>query len=74
MRRDKPMDERDSGWMLYSGLETEEQLADPKFFAVVPLARLLELDPSLRPLVDSPPGSAWERTPETEEWLPVDDD
>lgn len=71
--RTQPSDDHDTGWVFFSGFEPEGYTDDPANFSIAPLASFLESDPTLAPLVDSPIGSTWEKTPETERWQAVED-
>ena len=71
--RTEPRNQYDTGWTFFSGFEQDGYIEDPDNYSIAPLASFLELDPSLKPLVDSPVGSTWEKTPDSEEWEPVDD-
>lgn len=71
MHRDKPMNDNDSGWQFYSGQEGE--IIEPNEIVLCPLERICEMDPSIKSLLNSPEGSAWERIPEKEIWEEVKD-
>ena len=69
----EPKNEFDSGWTFFSGFEPEGYDGDHNNFSFAPLSSFLELDPSLIPLVESPPGTTWERHSESSEWVLVTD-
>jgi hypothetical protein len=64
-RRDEPDEPADSGWqfLCYSGVDE-----DPDKAKVWLVDELLELDPSLAPYMDSPPGTRLFRRNPSEPW------
>ncbi|RDE24327.1 DUF2185 domain-containing protein [Motiliproteus coralliicola] len=72
MYKTVPADLRDTGWRMYSGYETPEELADKKNMQPYPVETLIKMDPSLEELLKSKPGSVWERVP-GEAWQEVED-
>lgn len=73
MYREATDREEDSGWRMFTGLETEEYNDDASNIAIVPLTRFAELDPRVSRLLDAPIGSVFERVPGAEEFEPVTD-
>ena len=61
--RREPNNQYDSGWNFWSGTETQEFVDIADNFNIYPLNSFLEMDPSLRTIIESPIGAAWERTP-----------
>ena len=57
-------EERDSGWRFTAGDETDEYLTDSKNVSYIAVGVLLNRDDSFVGLLDSPIGSAFERTPD----------
>lgn len=70
--RETPADEADSGWLFFSGHETQEYLDDPTNTGVHSLNTIANFDPDIIPLLDAPPGSAFERTHMHEPFRPID--
>ncbi len=71
--RESAANEQDSGWRFFHGDEDEEFTADPQNIALCPLSSLLEIDPSLRAIINHPAGTAWERLSLVEPWSPAGD-
>lgn len=59
--RDEPANPEDSGWQLLAGDESDDYVDDADNIAVVAIGVLLNRDDSFLPLLESPPGSAFER-------------
>lgn len=72
MYREEPDNEIDSGWRFMSGFENEEYMDDPDKHAVYDVNTIANYDPSIVPLLDSPVGSAFEKT-ESERFEAVTD-
>lgn len=60
--REVPDNENDSGWRVFSGEESEEYAEDPANFAMYNASTILEIDPTIAPLLGSPSPIAFERT------------
>ncbi|MBL0741462.1 DUF2185 domain-containing protein [Chryseolinea lacunae] len=73
MYREKPSDEMDSGWRIFSGYETQEYTDNPDNTAIYGAQTILEIDPSIADLLLNPVGSVFEREDENSEWYEVDD-
>jgi len=58
MSREEARDEKDSGWMLYAGNESDEYTGDSGNFALCYLNYLLNRDPALMSCIDRPAGSS----------------
>jgi hypothetical protein len=72
--REDPDNERDSGWRMLTGLETDEYNEDAENIKIVNVGWLLNRDPSLLyPLKNGTPGDAFERNSEHDEWVRVTD-
>lgn len=69
--REPPNNEADTGWIFWSGQEDQAYIDDSSNTVVCPLSSFLELDPSLRTLMQFPVGTAWERDSPTDEWQEV---
>ena len=72
--REPSANEEDSGWRFFHGDEDEAFRADPENIALCPLSSLLGIDPSLRVILNTPPGSAWERSTLADPWSPAGPD
>ncbi|MFP8965281.1 DUF2185 domain-containing protein [Pokkaliibacter sp. CJK22405] len=72
MYKTVPAHLNDTGWRMYSGYETPEQLEDPEFMTVYPVAALRANDNSLEALLEYNAGTVWERLPGAE-WERVHD-
>ena len=57
--REKPRDDRDSGWYFMAGPESAEYMADPANHAVYDLDSISGDDPEIIPLLDAPIGSVF---------------
>lgn len=74
MYRNDPVDEVDSGWSFLSGFESEEYMEDADNHGVFDVNTIANYDESIIPLLDSPAGSAFEKTPESEIFVDVSSD
>jgi hypothetical protein len=64
----------DTGWRLFTGYETEEFLENEGVNMIpMPMEKVIQIDPSLEPLLEYNAGTVWERTPESEGWERVYD-
>lgn len=72
MFREKPISDEDSGWVVFTGYESEEYRSDPKNFDVYAPETLLKIDPSIAGLLMKGIGSIFERTPSMHNWASVD--
>lgn len=61
MYREMPDSADDSGWRFFAGTESPEYLEDPGHTGVYDVNTIANYDPAIIPLLDSPPGSAFER-------------
>lgn len=71
MYREDADNEIDSGWRFMSGTESDEFLDDPENLGLYDVNTIANYDQSIIPLLDSPSGSAFERDPETGEFVEV---
>lgn len=71
--RENPENRDDSGWRFYSGYEDEEFESDSSNYKICPLDGILDMQPDLKAVIDSPAGTAWEMSPGDIEWKKVDD-
>jgi hypothetical protein len=60
--REQPDNENDSGWRVFAGEESEEYAEDAANFAMYNASTILEIDPTIGPLLGLPPPIAFERT------------
>ena len=61
MYREEPDNEFDSGWRFLSGLETDAYVDNPGNVGLYDVNTIANYDPDVIPLLDAPPGSAFER-------------
>src|SRR5260370_35799600 len=61
MYREEPDSEFDSGWRFLSGLETDAYVDDLANVGLHDVNTIANYDPDVIPLLDAPPGSAFER-------------
>ena len=73
MYREAPDNEFDSGWRFMSGFEDDSYMDDPDKLAIYDINTIANYDPSIVPLLEAPEGSAFEKTSESERFLPVAD-
>jgi len=73
MYREAPDNEFDSGWRFMSGFEDDAYMDDPDNLAIYDINTIANYDPSIVPLLEAPEGSAFEKTSESERFLPVAD-
>jgi hypothetical protein len=59
--REAPTDDDDSGWRVFSGEETQEYADVAENFALYNASTIIEIDPSIRALLDTPWPVAFER-------------
>jgi hypothetical protein len=62
MYREEPSDRDDSGWRFFAGTEDEQYVNDPKNVEIYDVNTIANYDPEIIPLLDSPIGSAFERS------------
>ena len=62
MYREPPSRPEDSGWRFVSGLESQDYMDDPDHHSVYDVNTIANYDPEIIPFLDSPVGSAFERT------------
>ncbi len=80
MYRSAPDTDGDSGWRFMSGTEDQDYMDDPDNHGIYDVNTIANYDPSIVPLLDSPEGSTFERTPGAKnfrpvtDWSPEDDD
>jgi hypothetical protein len=73
MYREQPDNDFDSGWRFLSGLETDEYVNTTANIGLYDVNTIANYDPAVIPLLDAPPGSAFERDDDGD-FLPVDFD
>lgn len=73
MYRDAPDNDIDSGWRFLSGLEDDDYMDDPGNHAVYDVNTIANYAPDIIPFLDAPIGSAFEKTPQSERFVAVDD-
>ena len=71
--RTEALNPKDSGWNFWSGEETEEYIKDSQNFVTYPLQHFLDLDESLRDIIDAEVDTSWERDEESDEWVEAEE-
>ncbi len=66
-----PTEYSDSGWRFFSGTESEEYLARSEFYGIYDLNIAANYFPSVIPLLDSPPYSAYCLDRERMKWADI---
>lgn len=66
-RRDDPVDEVDTGWQFHCDVHDHSGDADAIVWAV---GKVVEHDPSILPLLDNPPKTAFRRESPDQDWAP----
>lgn len=61
--REKPDNETDSGWRVFSGSEGQQYTDDPNNFSIYNASTIIGLDPSIAPLLVADYPVAFERAP-----------
>lgn len=61
MYHEAPDDSQDSGWRFFCGDEDDDYVSDPDNIGVYDVSTILAIDPDIRPWLDAPAGTAWER-------------
>ena len=59
--REEPDRDKDSGWRVFAGDETQEYTDDARNATILPLRELIGADPELEAVFEQAPGSAFER-------------
>jgi hypothetical protein len=57
IERTDPYQADDSGWLLFSGAESEEYMDDPANFRIIAIRALVDRFPAFAHVLDAPPGS-----------------
>ena len=73
MYRDKPRNDRDSGWAFLSGTEDDAYMNDPANHGIFDVNTIANYDPSIIPFLDSPVGSVFEKLPDAPDFVAVTD-
>jgi len=71
MYRDPPSNDVDSGWTFLSGDEAQDYLDNPANLGIYDVNTIANYDPSIIGYLDAPVLSAFERRPETNEFVAV---
>ena len=66
--REEPDNKRDSGWRMFTGTESEEYNEDPGNIRLPLVGYLLDRDPTLREIIESEPGTAFEKVSGSKRW------
>ncbi len=73
MYREEPETDEDSGWRFMSGFEDDDYMEDASRHGVYDVNIIANYSPDIIPLLDAPAGSAFEKTPQGERFVEVDD-
>ncbi|MCE9575707.1 MAG: DUF2185 domain-containing protein [Deltaproteobacteria bacterium] len=73
MYRAAPHRDADSGWRMFSGLESDAYSEDAKNIAIVPLTRFSEIDKRVDALLDEPVGAVFERAQADADFVRITD-
>jgi hypothetical protein len=61
MYRDEPASAQDSGWVFTAGDESQDYMDNSENHGIYDLNTIANFDPDVIPLLDAPPGTAFER-------------
>ena len=70
---EKPVNEQDSGWRLFSGLEDQDYINDSNNSGIYHASTILKIDDSIADLLLQPIGAVFERQSPAQDWQPVYD-
>ena len=73
MYREEPDNDVDSGWRFLSGFEDDAYMSNAENHGVYDVNTIANYDPSIIPFLDAPCGSVFEKTPESEVFVAVED-
>ncbi len=73
MYREKRTVADDSGWRIFSGLESDEYVNDPKNIGIYHPSHIIEIEPTIKDLLLKGVGSVYERSNEKSSWYKVND-
>lgn len=73
MYREKRTKPEDSGWRIFTGMETEEYTADPDNAGIYNASTILKIDSSIENILLKGVGSVYEKTEENPDWYKVTD-
>nr|WP_202126988.1 DUF2185 domain-containing protein [Cupriavidus sp. SW-Y-13] len=73
MYREAPNNQVDSGWRFMSGFEDDAYMDNAKNHGAYDINTIANYDPSIIPFLDAPVGSVFEKHPESEQFLAVQD-
>lgn len=71
MYREKRTRREDSGWRIFTGLETEEYTNNPDNMGIYNPSTILSIDPSIKDILLKGIGSVYERSGDDREWYKV---
>jgi hypothetical protein len=72
MYREVPDDDRDSGWRFLAGSESKAYCDEPANFEIYDVNTMANYSPDVIPLLDSEPGSGFERRPQSGKFMPTE--
>lgn len=73
MYREEPDNEIDSGWRFMSGMEDDYYINNPENLAIYDINTVANYDPTIIEHLHSPIGTALEKEPHSEHFMPVED-
>jgi hypothetical protein len=73
MYRAAPRNPMDSGWQFLSGFEDDAYMANNTNHGIYDVNTIANYDPSITPFLDAPIGSAFEKAPDSEGFVAVND-
>jgi hypothetical protein len=71
MYREDPDNELDSGWRFFAGSESETYCDDSANFEIYDVNTIANYDSGIIPFLDAKPGAAFERRPESINFVPI---
>ena len=74
MYREEPHNEQDSGWVFTAGRESPEYMDDSDNHTIFDVNTIANHDPEIIPLLDAPPGCAFERQGRSGKFVQVEGD
>jgi hypothetical protein len=73
MYKEEPVNDIDSGWHFMSGFEDDDYMDNPDNHGIYDVNTIANYDPTIISFIDSPVGAVYEKTPEPEIFIEVDD-
>ena len=73
MYRDKPIHNGDTGWRFFAGDESPEYIGNNENTEFYDINTIANYDPSIIPYLNEAIGSAWERIPNTNQFVRIEE-